>query len=277
MAVKYRSIKPRIQLKDHTAWMLYFYSMPALFAVFSHLLKGQFFSFLMSGATFLGLLIGAVWMTKGRRNRYVFEQREYGLDVPFPLMMLASLVMGGSCFTGAYFVTDLGLLAALGFAVAATVGCWLWYGVDATNGKSGYFEALESEAKKILNTSENRVLQIEESAQTIENTELSQRLEKITQLSRDVLKVLVDNPEKLPKARRFLYSYLEGTESVIERYAATHRKTDNQALEENFRQVLENIEKVFAEQYDKLVSSDVFDLDVDIEVLNTLLEKQGIN
>jgi len=277
MAVKYRSTKPRIQLKDHTAWMLYFYSIPALFAVFSHLLKGQLFSFLLSGATFMGLLIGAVWMSKGRRNKYVFEQREYGLDVPFPLMFLASLVVGASCLVGALFVTDLGLLPSIGFGVGATVGCWLWYGIDATRSDKTYFQELENEAQKILNTSENRVLHIEESAQTIENTELSQRLEKITQLSRDVLKVLVDNPEKLPKARRFLYSYLEGTESVIKRYAATHKKTDNLALEENFRQVLENIEKVFAEQYDKLVSSDVFDLDVDIEVLNTLLEKQGIN
>ena len=40
---------------------------------------------------------------------------------------------------------------------------------------------------------------------------------------------------------------------------------------------MENIEDVFVEQYDKLISSDVFDLDVDIEVLKTLLEKQGIN
>lgn len=276
MAVKYRKSES-IPRKDHTAWMLYFYSLPSLFAVFVHLLKGALFSFLISGAVFMGLLIGALWMSKGRRNKYIFQKREYGMRLPFPLMFLSSLVIGGSCFVGAWFVAQLGFLPAIAYGLAATIGCWLWYGLDATSAAGGYFKQLEVEAQNILNTSENRVLNIEKHLQLIENNELNQRLNKITLLSRDVLKTLAENPEKLPQARRFLYSYLEATENVIEKYAETHNMADNQTLEENFKQVLENIEKVFAEQYDKLVSNDVFDLDVDIEVLNTLLEKQGIN
>ena len=106
---------------------------------------------------------------------------------------------------------------------------------------------------------------------------MSQRLDKITALARDVLGILYEQPNKIRKARRFLNTYLTGAESVVERYASTHNDTDNKNLEENFREVLENIEVVFTEQYEKLMSSEAFDLDVDIEVLNTLLKKQGIN
>jgi hypothetical protein len=70
---------------------------------------------------------------------------------------------------------------------------------------------------------------------------------------------------------------LGATESVIKRYADTHQLVEDTSLEQNFKKVLKNIDQVFVEQNQKLLENQVFDLDVDIEVLNTLMEKQGIN
>jgi 5-bromo-4-chloroindolyl phosphate hydrolysis protein len=132
-------------------------------------------------------------------------------------------------------------------------------------------------ALEILQNSESLIISIEQSNRKLSNTEMSQRLNKITSVARDVLNVLYQHPKKISKARRFLNTYLTGAESVVKRYAETHNDENVQKLEDNFREVLENIEQVFTEQHEKLLSSDVFDLDVDIEVLNTLLKKQGIN
>ncbi|MCF6300658.1 MAG: 5-bromo-4-chloroindolyl phosphate hydrolysis family protein [Proteobacteria bacterium] len=277
MPAKYRKKKKIAKAaKTYSAWLLYTYSLPILMAVLSNLLKGNLIYFLISSGVFFTVLLGAYWMSLGLRNKAVFSQREYKLNSPFPLMFVSSLLLGAASFVGSWLVTDYDLFSSIGFAIAATVGCWLWYGLDPIEKKSKFSDD-KSDAMEILSSSEDLVLNIENHNLLIANAELSQRLDKITVLSRDVLKVLSENPNKLSKARRFLHSYLGATESVIERYAKSHDKTDDQDLDDNFKTVLQNIEKVFAEQYEKLLANDIFDLDVDIEVLNTLLEKQGIN
>jgi len=195
------------------------------------------------------------------------------------MMFLSSLVLGIASFVGSWLLAEYNLFSAIGFGVAATIGSWLWYGLDAVKSKHISFSDVTDadKALEILQESESLVINIETSSQSIGNSEMSQRLNKITGLARDVLGILYEQPNKIRKARRFLNTYLTGAESVVERYAKSHDNTDNQKLEENFREVLENIELVFTEQYEKLISSDAFDLDVDIEVLNTLLKKQGIN
>ena len=47
-------------------------------------------------------------------------------------------------------------------------------------------------------------------------------------------------------------------------------------LEDNFRRVLSTIEDVFQEQQQKLLETDVTDLDVRIEVLTTQLKREGV-
>ena len=47
-------------------------------------------------------------------------------------------------------------------------------------------------------------------------------------------------------------------------------------LEQNFRNLLDSIETVFKEQKDKLLEEDLFDLDVQMEVLATQLKHEGV-
>ena len=50
-----------------------------------------------------------------------------------------------------------------------------------------------------------------------------------------------------------------------------------QPLEANFRQLLVDMESTFDEQRKKLIENDLTSLDVDIEVLNTRLKREGVN
>ena len=47
-------------------------------------------------------------------------------------------------------------------------------------------------------------------------------------------------------------------------------------LDDNFRRVLVTIEEVFQEQQQKLLETDITDLDVQIEVLATQLKREGV-
>lgn len=275
--VKYRERAKKTFIEfQSTAWLLYLFSLPFMFASLWQLITGHLWLFIMSFGVFLLVLLSAVWMTKGRKNKYHFKQRKYTLNQPFPLMFLASLSLGAAAFCGAFLVADLGILSSIGHAVAATLGSWLWYGLDAVGGKA--FDDIEDkDSQVILAISEQSIVNIEQAEKGIDNLALKGYLHDIVRLARQVVDTLVKNPQKIPQARRFLHSYLSATESVIDRYAKTHKKVENDKLDENFKTVLQNIVNVFSEQQQKLIENDVFDLDVDIEVLNTLLEKQGIN
>jgi hypothetical protein len=48
-------------------------------------------------------------------------------------------------------------------------------------------------------------------------------------------------------------------------------------LAENFRHVLETVEKVFAEQAEILRRNESLDLEVQIDVLKTQLEREGVH
>jgi hypothetical protein len=279
MPVKYRQIHSKSP-KNYTAWLLYLSAFPYLFSALLKLVNGEVIHLLLTSIIFVGILIAAVWMSTGLKNKSYYLSRKYPNNTPFPLMFLASIVLGATTLGGSWLVVGYNLFAGIGFGCAAMIGCWLWYGLDPVKSKHINFSDINDSEKvlEILQTSESLLVSIDQSSQQIDNIEMSERLHKITSVASDVLKLLYENPSKIRKARRFLNTYLTGAESVVERYSATHKKnTSNDKLEENFRDVLVNIEEVFTDQHEKLLSSDVFDLDVDIEVLNTLLKKQGIN
>ncbi len=80
----------------------------------------------------------------------------------------------------------------------------------------------------------------------------------------------------LRRARKFLNVYLDGAHKVTEGYAKTHARVAAPELDDNFRRVLITIEEVFQEQQQKLLETDITDLDVQIEVLTTQLKREGV-
>ena len=92
-----------------------------------------------------------------------------------------------------------------------------------------------------------------------------------------IITLIENDPSDLPRARKFLKVYLDGTRRVTESYAKTHRnEATTVELDSNFSNVLNSIESTFDEQHEKLKKQDQFDLDVNIEVLETQLKREGI-
>ena len=84
------------------------------------------------------------------------------------------------------------------------------------------------------------------------------------------------DPRDLSRARRFLATYLDGTRDVVRKYAAQQRDLADTPLGESFRRVLTTIEQVFLEQEEVLKRHEALDLDVQIEVLETQLKREGV-
>ncbi|WP_154223331.1 5-bromo-4-chloroindolyl phosphate hydrolysis family protein [Marinicella rhabdoformis] len=276
MPVKYRKqAQKAVDQYQGTAWLLYAFAVLFFIPVLVKLISGDFFNMLLSAAAFVGMLIVAFWMSLGLKNKRqaIKDKRIFKQQVP--MMFLSACTLGVVNGLAAWFLTGYGLFASIGLGAAASLGAMLWYGLDHVVPKS-FSEIDDDEQKQVLINAEQAVINIRSSISQFSNAELTGHLQRIASTTQDILGHLTAHPKKINKAQRFLHHYLTATESVISRYGQTHDKVENKKLEQNFKQVLQNIESVFKKQHHKLIEQDVFDLDVDIEVLNTLLEKQGI-
>jgi hypothetical protein len=194
------------------------------------------------------------------------------------LKNLGAAALAAGTAVAAYFGVGHGAANSLAFAGVALIAFHLLYGLDPIRapGRRSGGRPRDDALAATLEEAEARILSIEQSAARIGNPELHRRLGRIATQGRDILGTIERRPGDLRRARKFLTVYLEGAERVVQGYAATHRVADSIELEQNFRNVLVTVEEVFAEQQKRLLESDLMDLDVQIEVLNKQLRREGI-
>ncbi len=255
------------------ALMLFVLPLPLIAVLLASVVGGEILRMLISAGCLAGFVAAAVLMRKGLSEEIAFSQRRHVAKAPAPLKMISSLLVGLATGVSAALLSSNGLLEATGFGLGAMAGALLFYGLDPRPSRAAQLDAAGAE---VLALAEQKILDIESANSAIANAELTAHLDRITEKARGVLDVLEARPEQLGNARRFLSNYLDGAERVARGFARTHQQTSDEALEENFRSVLATIETAFDQQKERLMEDDVMDLDVQIEVLKTQIEREGV-
>ena len=114
----------------------------------------------------------------------------------------------------------------------------------------------------------------------IANPELSQKIERIEELTAKIFQLLEERPEKAGQLRSFMNYYLPQTLKILENYS----KLEAQGIEgENIAEAKQKIEAMmdkvvdgYETQLDKLFADDVLDISADLKVMESMLEKDGL-
>ena len=273
--------RPAFQLAPVRGWLLKLSAFAFVWPLFLALVRG-------SGAEAIGLVagifllyVGARSIERGSREEVLSEGRAL-TQSPTPWKLLGAVAAGAAAAAISLGSgDDLGMTLLYGALVACA--CVFTYGLDPRADRA----ALEAAASKAgikskdvieaLEEAHRKVRGIEDAAQGLHSRELKTRLDRICQRARTILAQLEQDPKNLTRARRFLVTYLDGTRDVVAKYAAQQRDLDETVLAENFRRVLTTIEQVFAEQEEVLKQDDKLDLEVQIEVLETQLKREGVH
>jgi len=270
--------KPKVLWRG---FMLYLLALPLLPAAFFSLMDGNLLEALSRSAGLILTLTAATLIRKGIRLDNEARKRR--------LRRRASTVqyrMIGACLAavGVFIVAWLGLadrysmLESVLYGLAVLLGCYLYYDFDPARRDPDIAAVgiTTEELVDLLDEAEGRLQSIEQSSRRIHNIEFKDRLRRIVKEARDILDTVENDPVDARRARKFLKVYLDGAQQVTEGYARTHTKGESHELEDNFRRVLTTIETVVAEQQLKLKENNLSDLDVNIEVLQMQLEKEGV-
>jgi len=263
-------------------WLLKLCAAAFGWPLFLALVRG---SFRDAGA--LVLAIGLLWVggnliARGSREEFANEGRAL-TQSPMPRKLMGSVAAAAAAFLISAGAVHDGIPMALLFAALTGAGCVLAYGLDPRVDRA----AIEAAAKRAgisgkdvvasLEDAHRKVQGIEDAAAGLHSRELKSRLDRISQQARVILAQLEQDPKNLSRARRFLVTYLDGTRDVVRQYAAQQRDLADTPLAENFRRVLTTVEQVFAEQEEVLKQDDKLNLEVQIEVLETQLKREGVH
>lgn len=261
--------------------LLFLLPLPLLITVIASLLHGNIFNTLVTGGVFFAYMLGASIARHGFKLQGEYERHKLARAPSTPYKTIAALFISGASTVLDWWTSDFALSSLLASALvgAATfLGFALYYGLDPRKDKTGTLSlgvSLE-EVLDALNAANIKIDAIDTARRNIRNPEFNARLQRITDKARKILADIEDDPARLDSARKFLKVYLDGTKRVTEGYARTHKGQTPVALETNFSRVLDSIEQTFTEQQTKLQANNNFDLDVQIEVLETQLKREGV-
>lgn len=268
---------PELHARQPKAMLLFLLPLPVLAVLLGKIVDGQLIGALITAGVLAGFYSGAALVRRGLVQDKILQQRRHVARVPTPFKLIGSALVAAATFATATVLGSSSLLEAIGYTAGALAGTLMFYGFDTRPAVHVAEVKGQADVVKALAEAENKVLMIEQANAAIECVELTERLNRITGQAREVIDVLAEQPDKLRRARRFLSTYLDGAERVAKGYARTHQRSSSVVLDDNFRQVLVTIEDVFEEQYEKLLEDDVLNLDVQIEVLKTQLEREGVS
>jgi hypothetical protein len=257
---------------------LYVLSAPLALTAVIDLAKGDWRYALAGAGAYAALFLGARINRRALRQSLIAGGPRYARPSRLPLKWRAGGLVALGTALAAHAVAGHDLVASALFGLMALGGFHLAYGLTPDPGHASVNPEVDRDARlrQTLSRAENRILDIDAAAETLGNPELAQRLQRITAQARGILDMIAQRPSELFRARRFLSVYLEGTRQVAGRYARTHPIARSRELEQNFRTVLDEIETKFTQQRVALLSSDVEDLDIHIEVLKKRLRSEGI-
>lgn len=209
--------------------------------------------------------------------RYHLGER---LDPPRVPLKLASLVCTTLGTALAATSGDYSPLVTAVFAALAAVGHRAFFGADPRPHRITLpaVAGVDSAAVLVqLKQAYGRLQGIEAAAGSIAVPEFGERLRRITAIGYHILDEIQRDPRDASRARKFLNVYLDSAERVTLEYARTHRLLRSRPLEDDFRQLLIDMESTFDAQHRLLLEQDALALEVDIEVLNARLKREGLH
>jgi 5-bromo-4-chloroindolyl phosphate hydrolysis protein len=246
-------------------------------ALLGSLISGDAERAALTSGSLACLWIAAVLVVRAlvAEARYFLGERPDPPAIPLKLLSAALTAAGVSLAAAAAGHT---LATVFVFAALGTIGHAAFYGRDLRPKRINVadVEGIDRAAVVVqLKQAHGRLRGIDAASQSIALPDFRERLSRITSIGRSILGEIERDPADAARARRFLNVYLDEAERVTAEYARTHRQHRTPLLEDNFRQLLTEMESTFTEQQRRLVDRDLLSLDVDIEVLNARLKGEG--
>jgi len=114
----------------------------------------------------------------------------------------------------------------------------------------------------------------------IKDPEVSQRIDRIGELTASIFRVVREKPEHTEEVRKFMNYYLPTTLKLLRAYSLMEQQSYQGENIQNSRKkiedVLDTLVRGFEQQQDRLFRTEAIDVEADIRVLETMMASDGL-
>lgn len=206
-----------------------------------------------------------------------------------PFYAVAALWLLGGLVLPLYTDTGLILMALVSAAVFFLTGR-LCRGAGTVAGTEGEAKAAskegaappagDTELDRMLRDGDLALREMERLDGSIADPGVSADIVRLRQVSAKIFQAVKDDPAKLPQIRKFMDYYLPTTLKLLNAYdrmSGTGVSGENiDGTKTKVEDMLKTIVKAFEKQLDALFGADALDVSADIQVMETLLAREGL-
>ncbi len=207
-----------------------------------------------------------------------------------PFYAVAALWLLGGLFLPLHSKTAIALLALVSAAVFLLVDK-VCRGGGAIAGSAGAEKKEEPKPKeepstgnpeldKAIKDGKLALSEMKRLDDNIADPGVSADIVRLGQVSEKIFQAVKDDPEKLPQIRQFMNYYLPTTLKLLNTYdrmsGAGVSGENIDGTKTKVEDMLKTIVRAFEKQLDALYGSDALDISTDIQVMETLLAREGL-
>ena len=260
------------------SWFIILLSLPLVLAGIIEMMDGNAFGAMRDIALFALFCFAATTIRSGLTAEAEYEAREFASAPGLPRKIIGSGLIGVglllTCWTG----WGIGLIQSVGFGIMGTAASIFAFGLDPMKGK-GYTTSTGITPQMVVDAiseAEDKIQGIEAAGAQIRDRPLRDRINRVTKRSRDILARIEQDPSDLRRAKKFLVVYLDGALEATQKYARSQNDlSGDNTVYMKFRSLLDDMEREFDHQHEKLLTNDRIDLDVEIDVLADRLKAES--
>ena len=127
---------------------------------------------------------------------------------------------------------------------------------------------------------EAKLRQIRELNEAIQDPDVSERIDRIGELTASIFRVVREKPEHAEEVRKFMNYYLPTTLKLLNSYSLMEKQSyqgeNIQASRKKIENVLDTLVKAFEQQQDRLFRTEALNVEADISVLETMMASDGL-
>lgn len=136
-------------------------------------------------------------------------------------------------------------------------------------------------ADELIETAQGYLERIRKADAAIDDAGVSAQLVALHDTCNKIFTTAIERPAKIPGLRRFMNYYLPTVLKLADTYARVEKRasetTNAAAMLANIKNALEVVNRAFRKELDNLYSDEIIDVSTDIEVLESMLARDGLS
>jgi len=127
---------------------------------------------------------------------------------------------------------------------------------------------------------DDRLREIRSLNDQIDDEAVSARIDRIGELTASIIEVVRQKPDRADEVRKFMNYYLPTTFKLLKSYSLMEKQSyqgeNIVASRRKIEDILDTLIGAFEQQQDRLFRTEAMDVEADIEVLETMMAKDGL-